>query len=96
MAFSLPYNTSNFTGFGEYVNNITGGIFWVVMLFVFVFVLYTTLSGFKARNALAAALFIGSIIGGIMVTLDFITDTAWTWIIISLAIVAAFLAWDKS
>lgn len=97
MAFPLPTNmTGNITAIAYYSNDVTGGMFWTVMLLALVMAILGILikSGNTFMASTTLSCFLGVIISGMMLMLNLV---AWTWILIFLigTGVGAFMLWTR-
>jgi len=94
----LLYATPSVTNFGGYLtwlNTITSGMFWTLIVITIFIVIFVALSGFSFKKAILGSSFITFILAGLLKMMSLVSDALVGILIIILALGALMAYWDQ-
>ncbi|MBU1449276.1 hypothetical protein KKF45_05520 [Patescibacteria group bacterium] len=85
MTYAMPSNLTNVHGLAGYVNSVTDGMFFTMILFAFYVILFMSLKSYNTERAWAASSFITMVIAIFFGTMTLVPS----WVVLLSILLAA-------
>jgi chromate transport protein ChrA len=72
MTYTLPSNFTGLYSVGNYVNSVTDGLFWTIIMISVYAVLFFSMKGYGTERAIGYSSFIGAILSILLFTIGFV------------------------